>query len=446
MGAIFVILFVILIIVLVNNQYLRNSLRNSNENKEIELELDESSYHDILISKSSYYIALSEAGKKKFLKRLTKFIDNIRFQSMEGMDLTQEMVVLISSSAIQLTFGFEYYLLSEYVNIYVYPDAIYSPGTGEFHAGQTNIGNSISISWKNFIEGYADKSDKINVGLHEMAHALEFSFLIGDKYDQSFADYYDALQEKQKEELLRMRQGKASVIRSYGANNLREFFAVCVEYFFEDPIDFRKELPELYICLCLLLNQEPTNISNDYQFAKEQEVYKRVAKNTNNRSWQWWLNVILFGMFISPVGFLFTFPETIIGIDQILMLIAFVSVISGMGHYRYFKKNAWMGNVFFAVYNIIGIGITTISLLLIINQYVMIGKEETNYYKIMAITGTRYEPMQIEAEIYFPELKNTKKIGVPAATSENMIGKQLLIKTRRGLFFYKVILEVRLEK
>lgn len=39
--------------------------------------------------------------------------------------------------------------------------------------------------------------------------------------------------------------------------NYQEFRAVCIETFFERSNAFRKQLPELYISLCSLLDQDP---------------------------------------------------------------------------------------------------------------------------------------------------------------------------------------------
>ena len=211
------------------------AITENDEDTNSELILNKAFYHDILLSKSHYYCSLSEEGRKTFLKRLGVFIDKTSFKSMEGLNLTEEMVVLISSAAIQLTFGYEYYLLSEYDSIYVYPDAIFYAPTGEFHSGQTATGKFIKISWKNFQENLNDRFEGKNVGLHEMAHALEFSFVFGNKYDNTFADYYDAIQEKEFEEFNKMRAGNSTFLNEYASTNIHEFFAVCVEYFFWRP-------------------------------------------------------------------------------------------------------------------------------------------------------------------------------------------------------------------
>ena len=38
---------------------------------------------------------------------------------------------------------------------------------------------------------------------------------------------------------------------------MKEMFAVCVETFFEQPEDFKKNLPELYQTMVNLLRQDP---------------------------------------------------------------------------------------------------------------------------------------------------------------------------------------------
>lgn len=52
-------------------------------------------------------------------------------------------------------------------------------------------------------------------------------------------------------------ENHSSFLRSYASTNQQEFFAVCVEHFFEASKSFRENLPQLYSHLCILLNQDP---------------------------------------------------------------------------------------------------------------------------------------------------------------------------------------------
>jgi len=46
------------------------------------------------------------------------------------------------------------------------------------------------------------------------------------------------------------------MLGSYAATNYQEFWAVCVENFFERPSSLKIQLPELYAAICKLLNQD----------------------------------------------------------------------------------------------------------------------------------------------------------------------------------------------
>ena len=65
-----------------------------------------------------------------------------------------------------------------------------------------------------------------------------------------------------------MQAGEKSFLRSYGGRNEQEFFAVCVEHFFEVPENFKQKLPDIFFHLCILLNQDPLQKTKDYVLEK----------------------------------------------------------------------------------------------------------------------------------------------------------------------------------
>lgn len=213
----------------------------------------------ILASKFAYYQKLSPRKKTKFLRRLLNFIDNKEFRGCGNLELTDEMVILISASAIRLTFGLNEYGLDHFSRIFVYPKAFYSKISKQYHKGETNLAGAIALSWSHFTEGYNKPNDKVNLGLHEMAHALRFDKFKNEGYDQFFNTYYDKWQIVAKEEFQKTRDQSSSFFREYGGANFNEFFAVCVETFFESPAEFKKLHPEIYRHMSILLNQDPLN-------------------------------------------------------------------------------------------------------------------------------------------------------------------------------------------
>lgn len=204
-----------------------------------------------------HYRNLSEGDKRKFEQRVTTFIYNKQFIPRGGYDgVSNEMRVLIAASAIQLTFGLPHIYLRHFRKILIYPDNYYSNITKQYHKGEVNPAYGIIVlSWKNFIEGYLDTTNAINLGLHEMAHALRLENIIrNDEYqffDPELLEQFDGWAHKV------CSNTEIQFFRSYACTTVHEFFSVAVENFFERPQEFKRVLPELYEILSKLLRQDP---------------------------------------------------------------------------------------------------------------------------------------------------------------------------------------------
>ena len=102
------------------------------------------------------------------------------------MQEIKEVSILISAAAVQITYGLEKYELPFFKNIYVTPDAYQKTGETEIFVGHVSP-EGIYIAWKYFLQGYSDKTDNVNVAIHEMAHALEHeSFMDEAGIDKEF--------------------------------------------------------------------------------------------------------------------------------------------------------------------------------------------------------------------------------------------------------------------
>jgi hypothetical protein len=111
------------------------------------------------------------------------------------------------------------------------------------------------FSWEDFLEGNKNPADKINLGLHEFAHALRFNGIKGDDTDYFFEHYFPKWVSCASKEFVKLRNHVPSIFRKYGGVNINEFFSVTVETFFENPIEFEQYAPELYRQTSILLNQ-----------------------------------------------------------------------------------------------------------------------------------------------------------------------------------------------
>lgn len=221
---------------------------------------------DILEKYFSYYQNLSPENKNRFARNVAKFLYVKRFIPRNVPEVTLEAKVLIAASAIQLTFGLRDIYLKHFNKILVYPDDYYSSITKRYHKGEVNPRFGIIVlSWQSFIDGYINNQDSLNLGLHEMAHALRLENIIRNEEYQFFDE---DLMKKFDEFAIRicdkMAEEELSFFRPYACTNTHEFFSVAVENFFERPHEFIQSLPELYNILRKLLNQDPIAIQHQH--------------------------------------------------------------------------------------------------------------------------------------------------------------------------------------
>ncbi|HEX2618466.1 MAG TPA: zinc-dependent peptidase, partial [Flavobacteriales bacterium] len=212
----------------------------------------------ILHMHSAYYRALSPKDKRVFEQHVGDLLEEKQWIGRGG-PVTMEMRLRISAAIAQVTFGLGNLLLMHFSRIAVYPDAYRNPRTGRMHLGEVAPGAGLLVlSWKHFLEGFEEPNDGLNVALHEVAHALWFENTIPNGED----DFLDARELSRwrslaAEEADRIRQGQGRLLRRYAATDQAEFFAVAVEYFFEQPEAFRDRMPDLYGSLSALLKQDP---------------------------------------------------------------------------------------------------------------------------------------------------------------------------------------------
>lgn len=214
-------------------------------------------YHQWLNQYNPYYRSLSAEQQQRFLLRTAAFMQSKAFH-FHSMVEEEYIPVLISGAAVQLTFGLRNYLMDYFDVIHVVRKEYVLDVDKETYYGHVSK-NGIYISWNRFMEGYSDYTDSVNVGLHEMAHALQFDAYLGmeDSGDRSFKERLDDFSEEGRPVFRSMRMGGSHLLDDYAMTNFDEFWAVSVETFFENPAEFKVRLPQLYNEMCLLLNQDP---------------------------------------------------------------------------------------------------------------------------------------------------------------------------------------------
>lgn len=199
---------------------------------------------------------LDDGQQDKLLFRTYLFHHSKKFHFV-GVQELPDMAVLISAVAAQLTLGLEKFSLSYFRHIYVlehdYHYGFYSlPFMGHVDS------SGIYLSWDNFLRGLGNTPDSSNVGLHEMAHALAYvNFVTKTDEDKDFIKEFKKFSKVARPIFQEMQKGRKTLLGDYAATNYHEFWAVSVEMFFENPLRFKHELPDLYTSMSAVLKQDP---------------------------------------------------------------------------------------------------------------------------------------------------------------------------------------------
>jgi Mlc titration factor MtfA (ptsG expression regulator) len=216
-------------------------------------------YTAIISRVMPYFGKLSDANKKRFLKRVYNF-RRIKSFHFHGLEAAEEIAILISAAAVQVSFGLRNYRLSFFTEVYILSDAYQALNAKERYIGHVSP-TGIYISWKHFIQGFADYKDGLNVALHEMAHALHHeNFIQETGIDWDFRQDFEKLPSIYGPLMTRAIIERRSYLRGYAFTNFYEFWAVSVENFFENPQGLKDNLPQLYAILCDTLNQDPLHL------------------------------------------------------------------------------------------------------------------------------------------------------------------------------------------
>jgi Mlc titration factor MtfA (ptsG expression regulator) len=213
-------------------------------------------YSFVIGSLFTYYNDMPAEQKKQFVQRAYRFRQSKRFHFI-GLENNEDAAILVSASAIQVTFGLKDYMLAHFKDIYVLADAYHMDSDEELYIGHV-APEGIYLSWKHFLYGYSHKADNINVAVHEMSHALLYNnFFAQYGIDAHFRLNYEKFSNSTGPILADVITNRRSYLRSYAFTNLHEFWAVSVEAFFENPKGLKENMPDLYEALCRVLNQDP---------------------------------------------------------------------------------------------------------------------------------------------------------------------------------------------
>jgi len=211
----------------------------------------------ILEQQFKFYNKLTPKHKIYFEHRVASFIIDKHFIGRDNLHVTEEMKILISATAVMLTFGFRDFYIGLINKIFIYPEEFYSNMNQDYHKGEFNPRlETLVLSWKDFKKGFEIEKDKLNLGIHEFAHAIHLnSMKERDVSSTIFSDSFKELTELlANTETLRKDLINSEYFREYAYTNQYEFLAVIIESFIESPEDFKTQFPEIYSKTKQMLN------------------------------------------------------------------------------------------------------------------------------------------------------------------------------------------------
>lgn len=193
------------------------------------------------------------------------FISEKAFIGCAGLQVTEEMRVVIAAQACLLVMNRSMQHYDHVRQILVYPGSFLVQRTvtddiglqsdqRQALSGESWSQGQVILSWLDVLEGAAVSDDGRNVVLHEFAHQLDQENgaaqgaplpSAGDtqhnpqRWKQVLSQAYDHLQGQ-------VQRGEQGLFNHYGAQSPAEFFAVVTEVFFEQGALMAEHYPALY--------------------------------------------------------------------------------------------------------------------------------------------------------------------------------------------------------
>lgn len=197
------------------------------------------------------------------LAHLNQVANGVPFVGEDGLEITDEMVVVIAGAAARLSRNLPPGVYGHLTRIVVTPAHMEtSDGKGVIFGLASNRGE-VTLSWNAVRHGINNPLDGHDTALHEFAHILDVGDGIFDGIPPAHKDDHHGLAHALASGFVRFQQkadrglARRSVMRDYGATNAAEFFAVATEAFFEKPRQLQKKKPDVYRALVRFYRIDP---------------------------------------------------------------------------------------------------------------------------------------------------------------------------------------------
>lgn len=229
-------------------------LRRRPERRDAESGRSPLEWKDLLDDRIAHLARLPPALRERYHALVTRFLEQKRFVGCAGLEVTDEMRVLIAGMACLLILRPGARLFPQLRQVLIYPGPFLVPVTEpdelglvsdepEERIGESWQGDRVVLSWPD-VESALD-GDEVNVVVHEFAHQLDDESEAGEGAPL-LADY-ERWSEVMRSEFERLRRHRRPrVLDPYGAESPAEFFGVVTEAFFQRGPELAAHHPALY--------------------------------------------------------------------------------------------------------------------------------------------------------------------------------------------------------
>jgi MtfA peptidase len=218
-----------------------------------ELAFDDQVLDFVLGKYHPYFNELSATDQLKFKKRVNHFIAQKTFHIWYQRGF-REMPILIGAMAVQVSFGYDEFLLPHFNVFNIYPTEYLGVEPLRILAGNVQ-GNQINFSWRHFLEGTRHPADGKCLGLHELAHAFYWQNAYGARRITGWHTRFAAFVQHVETNYYFMRRCDAGLYSETAFRNSQEFWAESVELFFELPDQLKTHYPSIHQQVKSLLHQ-----------------------------------------------------------------------------------------------------------------------------------------------------------------------------------------------
>jgi Mlc titration factor MtfA (ptsG expression regulator) len=219
------------------------------------------------------YGQLRDADRARLQDDLRVFLDEKTWEGCAGLEIREEMKVVISALACLLVLGIEHDYFSRVQSILLYPEGYTAPqreavgdnlvleGKSE-RLGEAHYRGPVILSWAELLDDVRYSERGRNLVLHEFAHQLD---MLNGAVDgtpplpsEPVARRWQRVMSNEFAQLRRETDhGLPTLLDEYGTTNEAEFFAVATECFFCRPTALRRRHQRLYEVLRDFYRQDP---------------------------------------------------------------------------------------------------------------------------------------------------------------------------------------------